>query len=445
MSKKWINIAVVGTGRIYEDAHRDAYINKASKNLMIIALCDMREDLVKKQFKWIKKKYEIRYKKAKKKGLEDQERFKFALDNLKTYTNYEKMLDDLEGTLDLVDNCTHGRGHIPLSVQAMEHGYHAMAEKPPGTNWWDVRRAVEAEKKTGKFFQLNENVCYERPTQKAREVIQEGHLGKIEEVSIAFGHGGPYIPYTFGKESYNIGGKIYKFKTKLPHFIDPIMAGGGCLQDLAPHGISKAFFPIFVKYPESRVLTCETKVLKRRKNPRIMSGKPFESPVDDWAEAILELHDPRTNSNYTMIVTTSWCGAPSAFPFSIEGEKGALTIVQNPNTKKYEPVIYPEDEDAEEKFFGINDDPWEPFKSHTREIQIFCDNILKGKPSNTPATYALALQEIISIQYFSKLMGKKVTIEDLDAFGENIAAKHENPQDAVDEISIKLTSAVDLT
>ncbi|MHA1680806.1 MAG: Gfo/Idh/MocA family protein [Promethearchaeota archaeon] len=429
MDKKWINIAVVGCGRIYNDAHRDAYINKTSTNLALIGLCDKFENLLKDQFKWIKKKLESKLKKAKKKDrVEEAERIKFSLDNLKTYTDYDKMLDDLEGKLDLVDNCTHGAGHIPLSIQAMEHGYHAMAEKPPGMNWMDVKRAVEAEKKTGKFFQLNENVCYEKPTQRCREVILEGYLGKIDEINIAFGHGGPYVPYTIGK-------------TGLPHFIDPVLSGGGCLQDLAPHGISKAFWPVG---PGGRVVSCNTKVLERRKNPRVMSGKDFESPVDDWAEAVLELHDPRTNSNYTMNVTTSWCGSPAAFtPFDIHGEKGTLTIVQNPASKAFEPVLYPEDE-VDDTFFGLVEDDWEKFKGHTREIQIFCDNLLKGKPSHTPASYALALEETLSIQYFSKLQGKEVTLEEMDAWGEDMLSKYDNKQEGIEQISVALIKAVDL-
>ena len=426
MSKKWVNVAVVGTGKIYNDAHREAYINKFSKNLVLVGLCDTKGDLAKDQLKWIKKKYEKKVKKAKKKDPETAERFQFALDHLKVYTDYGKMLDELEGSLDLVDVCTAGVGHIPLSVQAMEHGYNAMAEKPPGNNWWDVKRVVEAEKKTGKFFSLNENVCYEQPTQKCRELVMAGKVGKIEELTVSFGHNGPYIPYTIGK-------------TGLPHFIDPLLSGGGCLQDLAPHGISKAFWPIG---PGSRVISCETKVLERRKNPRVMSGKDFESPVDDWVEASLEMYDPRTKSNYTMDVTTSWCGAPSAFPFSIEGDKGSLTIGKSKARKGYEPVIFPED--GEETFYELERDQWEPFKGHTREIQIFCDHILKGVPSDTSGVYALALQETLSIQYLSKLRGKRVTIEDLEAYGDEMAAKYSDPQETVDAIAVDLTSSVDL-
>jgi predicted dehydrogenase len=428
MDKKWVNVAVIGTGRIYNDAHRSCYANEYSKNMVLIGLCDLRDDLAKKQLKWIKKKYKKDLKKAKKDSSESAERIKFGLDNLKIYSDYSKMLDQLEGTVDLIDNCTHGRGHIMYSIQAMNHGIHACAEKPPGVNWWDVKRAVEAEKKTGKYFQLNENECYNRPVQKAREVVQAGTIGKIDEVTINFGHGGPYVPYVIGE-------------TGLPHFIDPILSGGGCLQDLAPHGISKAFWPIY--QPGAKVISCKTKILERRKNPRIMSGQKFESPVDDWAEAELVVYDPRTNSNYDMEITTSWCGG-FPHPMSIEGEEGILTIGGIPKSKDQGAVIYPMDDNEDIKYIAANQDEWEPRRTHTREIQFFCQNILEGKPSDTNSVFALALQEILSIHYFSKLKNKNVTLEEMNEWGQEIANESKTPQDAIDKISIELVKAVDL-
>ena len=154
------------------------------------------------------------------------ERIKFALERMKVYTSFDQMLDELEGDLDLVDNCTPGRSHVQLAMQAMEHGYNAMSEKPPALNFVDAQRLVRTEEKTGKKFRLSEQVCYERSTQTMRKVIMEGKLGAIKELNVQFGHGGPYVPYVFGD-------------TGLPHFIDPLLSGGGCLQDLAPHGISQ--------------------------------------------------------------------------------------------------------------------------------------------------------------------------------------------------------------
>lgn len=427
MAKQWINVAVVGLGKIYEDSHKNGYLNAASVNNVVIGLCDIRQEGVDSQLDVLKKGYEKMLRKAEKKNDTVQiERLKYGLDNLQGFTDYTTMLDTLEGKeLDLVDNCTPGRLHIPLAVQAMQHGYHAMAEKPPGLNWWDVKRVIDAEQATGKCYQLNENQCYERPQQAMREAIANGALGEIKSIDVMYGHGGPYVPYQFGESG-------------LPHFIDPLWSGGGCIQDLAPHGISKAFWPLGDGY---RVVSCSTNILERRRNPRVMSRQPFTSPVDDWAQATLTIADPRTGGTFPMKVTTSWCGG---FPteFGIEAEKGDMTIGKEPLKANYVPVVF--DEDNKATYYPVPKDNWEPHESHIREIQIFCDNLLHDRVSNTPAEYALRLQEMLSIQYFAKLQGREATMDEMEEWGAGIAAEASDEQDAIDQIALKLVSAVDL-
>jgi predicted dehydrogenase len=251
-------------------------------------------------------------------------------------------------------------------------------------------------------------------------------MGKITHMNINFGHGGPYVPYVMGA-------------TGLPHFIDPVLSGGGCLQDLAPHGISRGFWSVG---PGAKANWCETKILERRKNPRVMSGKPFESPVDDWAEATLEIYDPRTNSTFPMEVKTSWCGG-FPFPCEIEGEVGNLVTTKS-KRGAYEPTIFPEDDEQEPVSFPLNEDPFEPFRGHIREIQLFAQAILEGRPSPTNAEYALRLEEILSLHYFSKLKGGRVTLEEMDAWGAEMEAQHGGGQATVEAIAKTFAGTVAL-
>ena len=85
---------------------------------------------------------------------------------------------------------------------------------------------------------------------------------------------------------------------------------------------------------------------------------------------------------------------------------------------QYEPVII--DEKDKETFFPLDKDQWEPHNQYVREIQIFADKLLHDRPSDTPAEYALRLEEILSIQYFSKLMKRQVTMEEMDAWADEI-------------------------
>ena len=337
------------------------------------------------------------------------------------FTDFDVMLKKTKPDVSIVT--TVDQFHHRYIIKSLEAGLDAIVEKPMTIDAKKCNAILEAEKKTGKCYQLNENVCYERPVQAMRRVIAAGDLGSVVEIEVHFGHGGPYVPYHFSEAG-------------LPHFIDPLWSGGGCLQDLAPHGISRAFWPVG---PGAKVVSCTTKTLERRQSPRIMSGQPFDNKLDDYAEAELEMWDPRTKKPFSMKVTTSWCGG-FAFPFSIEGEKGTMSIGQDPKTKAYSPVIFADDGD---KYFPPDEDDWDPFEGYAREVQIYCDNLLHGKPSNTPAEYALRLQECLSIQYLSKLVNKRVTLDEMEGWAKGIAVKHAKYQDCVDEIAKALTGAVD--
>lgn len=419
---KWVNVAVLGCGKVFQDLHRNAFPNAASTNNALIALCEMNQPILTEQFEWVKKQYERRLKQAEKKAqTEDIERLKYALANLKTYTSMEKMLEEMKGTVDVIDNCLPNKFHVPFSIKIMEAGFHVMSEKPSGLNWWEVRALVEAEKRTGKSFQLMSPYAYANPIWTMRKAFAEGKVGKIQEVWCNGGHGGPYLP-------------VFAGETGLPHFIDPVLSGGGCLQDMAPHSLSRVFFPLGAG---AKVVACDTKKLEGRKQITL-GGKDFENKVDDYAEADLEIFDPRTNSNFIVHSKVQWRGELNP-PFKFQTENGSLTVEKH--EMAYEPCLT--DASGKQTFIPLEKDQWDAFDGHTREIQIFCENIRNGQPSNTPAEYALRLQELISIQYFSKLMKRRVTIEEMNKWGEEQAKLVADPKNIAKEITLKLIKNID--
>ncbi len=143
------------------------------------------EALAQAQFAWLKGEYEKRLIiLQKKKDSKNIERVKYALENMKVYTSFDKMLDETEGNLDLIDNCTHGRAHVQLAIQAMDQGVNAMAEKPPALNFMDARWLVKMEEKSGKRFQLSEQMRFEPVEQKMRKLIATGILGSIKHLQV---------------------------------------------------------------------------------------------------------------------------------------------------------------------------------------------------------------------------------------------------------------------
>jgi predicted dehydrogenase len=418
MAKSFLHTAIVGIGKIYEDGHEIIY--KQGQCVAPIALVDWDEKRATAKMKDLKKKIE----KAAKKGEEWAE---VSMNQLKVYTDFDQMLKELEGTVELIDNCTHGEYHVPLSMKALEHDINVMCEKPPALNWFQLIPLVEAESKSKGKYQLNENVCYDKITQAARQAITSGQLGDIIKMEIQFGHGGPYWPYVVSKEG-------------VPHFIDPLLSGGGCLQDLAPHGISKAFWPVG---EGAKVLRGSCDILERRDKNRKMSGKQVDCRVDDFAHGVFAAFDPRTNKEFIMDITTSWCGS---FPlqYRIEGTKGIMEPGFNKEAKQYCPVIK-QPNSKSEVYVELPKDNFHKTLDKVRQTEIFVHNILNGNKSHTDSVYALRLEEIISMHYFSKMRGKEATVEEMNEWGKEMLSKNQNDyQKTVNAICLEFQKAITL-
>lgn len=395
MVKDWLNTAIVGCGRQYFDGHENIY--KTGKPFAVVAFCDYSEERAKKAMLTIKKSIE---------GIKE-EWAETALQHMKVFTSFDKMLDEMEGVIEFIDNVTHGEQHIPLAIKSLERNIHMQVEKPPALNWLETKKLVEAQKKSKAHFQLAEHVCFERETLAMKNAIEKGMLGDIKHIEINFGHGGPYWPY------------IVSEKTGLPFFIDFELGGGGVLQDLGPHGISKAYWPLGSSIKN---LKCKTILIERRKADRKMSGIPVDSPAEDFAVAELTCLDSKSGKEFTMKCTNSWCGQPEGPKFVIEGENGTLINSRRRIIKLEAPAI--KNNDGKIKFLKISKDKYHPFNKKIRETTMFADNLLQGKGSICDAEYANRLQEIISLHYFSKLKGREVTLEEMDKWGEEILSKH---------------------
>ena len=173
-----------------------------------------------------------------------------------------------------------------------------------------------------------------------------------------------------------------------------------------------------------------------------MSRKDFESPVDDYAIATITMYDSKSDSHYNIEMTNSWCGGIKN-TFQIHAEKGEISMGYV-FYKKEKGAIFKANGKRFSKYYGYEKDAFERRAHHTRELQFFAHNILQGKPSEVDASYALLLQEMISIQYFAKLMNKEVTVDEMDVWGNEIMSKYTNSQEGILQISKELIKSVDL-
>jgi predicted dehydrogenase len=127
------------------------------------------------------------------------------------YTSYDELLADpkVEAVYISLPNSL----HLPLAVKAMRAGKHVLCEKPLGMNAAEVAEAIAVSKETDRIFvEASWNRWHPR-SQRIREIIASGELGKITRIRTCFTYD--------GLDEGNIR-------------LDPAL-GGGILYDLGPY------------------------------------------------------------------------------------------------------------------------------------------------------------------------------------------------------------------
>ena len=127
------------------------------------------------------------------------------------YTSYDELLADpkVEAVYISLPNSL----HLPLAIKAMRAGKHVLCEKPLGMNATEVAEAIAVSKETDRIFvEASWNRWHPR-SQRIREVVASGELGKITRIRTCFTYD--------GLDEGNIR-------------LDPAL-GGGILYDLGPY------------------------------------------------------------------------------------------------------------------------------------------------------------------------------------------------------------------
>ncbi|WJH37052.1 Gfo/Idh/MocA family oxidoreductase [Paenibacillus sp. CC-CFT747] len=100
---------------------------------------------------------------------------------IRHYGDYRDMLAAEKGA-DIVIVSTPISFHAPMSIDAMEAGYHVLLEKPPGATIQEVDRIADAARRTGKRCAVN----FMTPSSKAQRTIADtvasGALGEVKRI-----------------------------------------------------------------------------------------------------------------------------------------------------------------------------------------------------------------------------------------------------------------------
>jgi predicted dehydrogenase len=96
----------------------------------------------------------------------------------KRYTSYEDVLKDPD--IDAIHINSPIPDHAPQSIAALKAGKHVACTVPMGVSVDECRQLVEAQKKSGKVYMMMETVVYAREYLFAKELYDQGELGKIQ-------------------------------------------------------------------------------------------------------------------------------------------------------------------------------------------------------------------------------------------------------------------------
>mgnify|MGYP000306634631 CR=1 FL=1 len=172
MNERRIKVGVIGCGAIAQRRHLPEY--RERKDVEIIAVCDFHLSRAKEVSEM------------------------FGVKN--AYDRHEQLLADKE--IEAVSICTPNHLHAALSIEAMKAGKHVLCEKPMAVTLEQAEAMVRSAEENGVFLMVGHNQRLMPVHQKAKQILQEGSLGKVLSFQTVFGHSGPENWSVDGEKSW---------------------------------------------------------------------------------------------------------------------------------------------------------------------------------------------------------------------------------------------------
>ena len=157
-----------------------------------------------------------------------------GLDPSRTYATLEAMLAGEAARpagerIDAVAIVTPNHLHAPMSIAALDAGFHVLCEKPMALDGAQARAIAEAARRAGRHYALAFTYSGYPLVEEARARVARGDLGAIRLVQVEYSQG--WLSRAIDRE----GNRQAAWRT------DPARAGlGGCLGDIGTHAFHLA-------------------------------------------------------------------------------------------------------------------------------------------------------------------------------------------------------------
>lgn len=302
-------------------------------------------------------------------GLPAEMRFPYLTDMLKAGVE-----------LDAVDICANNAAHCPVTVEALGAGLHVMCEKPLAMNPQQVLQMIAArDKAKNKILMTAQSMRFEATSERMYEYVKNGVLGDIYYARSQFIRR-RFLPTRIG-------------------FIDKTISGGGPVIDIGVHILDLTLH--FMNHPEAVSVTAVApQKLAKREDIRGWWGEwdREKITVEDFAAGFI-----RFKNGAAMALEVSWLlnirekemtrislmgtDAGAEWPdMSVFGESaGSLTDMK---------LTFPDGHVG----------------GHAKEIAVFTDAVLEGKPSPVPTEQSLNVIRILDGLYKSAASGREVVL-----------------------------------
>ena len=220
----------------------------------------------------------------------------------RAYESVEEMLNDPQ--IEAVSVCVRNSDHSKVTVDALRAGNHVLCEKPMAVSLDECKEMVKTAEKTGKKLMIGHNQRFNRTHMKAKELIQNGAIGKVLSFKTTFGHGGP---------------ETWTIDKKNVWFFDKRFSAFGAMADL---GVHKTDLLIFLLETAVGTMTASWTYYGEEDNSTIIYGsegilKIYDDPNysivrigKDGTKIYYELDKMQTNDNQTKSgIIDSWVAA----------------------------------------------------------------------------------------------------------------------------------------
>lgn len=233
------------------------------------------------------------------------------------YASWQEMLTaeaalPAEQRMEVVVIVTPNHLHVPVTIAAIEAGFHVFCEKPAALNLDEAKSLAAVVNGSDRLYGLAHTYLGYPMVWQAKAMVEDGKIGKVRKILVEYPQGW----LTNAEESDN---KQASWRT------DPAQSGGsGCMGDIGTHAFGLAEFISGEKVTE---LCADMNT--------IVEGRR----LDDDGAAFFRT---QSGARGVLIASQICAGEENALKIKVYGDKGGLEWHQmEPNSVVYRPVGAP--------------------------------------------------------------------------------------------------------